>query len=1243
MAQMGQYHQFIDNTRVSLADTLRRIAPNYKTLSIATGYWDLAGTMEIIDQLEGYESIRLLIGKEPLTHRLQEKYHVDMNAPENLFPDVDIKHDLEFGSNSEEINALRETVKKLMRMIEEHKIHVKVYRYPRLHAKAYIFGNLREGNSVGIIGSSNFTRAGLTTNSELNFLTDDYKIVEFEPQSGNQENGHLTWFNDLWNADEAIDWTFDFTEILQNSPLGDYVFGPYDVYIRTLMEVFPDELIPIEPFDGDIEKILHPFQNQNALSLRRKLENMGVAMLSDSVGLGKTITASAIIKQYIEDGEDNIVILPPASLKQQWVDELQSERWNLVSDRDFRIISQQDGRKIDELIKFSKKQKNTRNEIDLFVIDEAHNLRNQGSTRHQQILELFQENPKSKVLLLTATPINNSLMDFANQIQLGSKGDLVSRKVPYISAKGNTLEYIDFFEALKRIQSEATKIEKRGEEFNWQDYKNTLITGIRHYLVRSTRQGVEKRNAMKLTEGQSQLFPKSQVEQFKYSYDEQDEDYITNELKNKSTTIFEGLYPRQLNLDLAGDITQRTAHPLDLFKEIDDAQKKGYTEILKDKFDFGENIVSEEIFSNKYEELSVIPAVFSLINFLGFVPYKPDTYLNEVYDKSVSEIRSLSKSEKEMNRIRIQLSIHNMLHVTWLKRLESSTATLLKSVGNYLRRLNLFEKWLDEGYIVSLSDASSLANEYDDNIDKAFLDYEDYLSELDDAISNGSATEVKKRGVERKIADESIYKLEQLRKDLERDKQICSILVDILRQLSQENHDGKLKTFANELIKQVESGQYGKKVLVFSFFSDTIEYLRKNLPIVLAGRIPNFEKRAAFVSGNSGEVENTAKRFSPISKKHDLEKGDTEIDFLFATDVLSEGQNLQDSGMLVNYDLHWNPVRMIQRNGRINRLGSKYSEILIANARPHADLELYLKLVRRLENKIATINNTVGNDQSILGEEANPIEFNDLISDSLIFSSDSETATKAMEDLENQGDILDWADSYSLELRTFLDEHDLTEIERLKLIPRGKWNYLSQINQRAKEDCELNEVLGLYTANGEYSATGEKIHDIAFVRIKPLGQSFGRFSSIQAKYIQEQDALELIKATPDDNLRSYDNIKVDRKEYTARGITEVKFQFEAEKTVYKIKPAGIRALEVLTSYFDYNLLNVIQHGIRRSNEKREFERIVLDINKQVRAGGRPYATTIHRFERFFQKLINNEKLEKRLEKVEGVLYYAKPE
>ena len=190
-------------------------------------------------------------------------------------------------------------------------------------------------------------------------------------------------------------------------------------------------------------------------------------------------------------------------------------------------------------------------------------------------------------------------------------------------------------------------------------------------------------------------------------------------------------------------------------------------------------------------------------------------------------------------------------------------------------------------------------------------------------------------------------------------------------ELEEKGHDGKLNAFVDAIVKRLDENKYGKKLLVFSFFSDTIDYLRERLPEVLEDRIPNFSRRAEFVSGNSTAVEDVSKRFSPNSKKAHVNKQD-ELDFLFATDVLSEGQNLQDAGFLVNYDLHWNPVRMIQRNGRINRLGSTYDNILIANVKPHADLEFYLKLVRRLEHKIATINNTVGNDQSILGEKENP-------------------------------------------------------------------------------------------------------------------------------------------------------------------------------------------------------------------------------------------------------------------------------
>ena len=335
-----------------------------------------------------------------------------------------------------------------------------MFRKPRLHAKAYIFGELGQGSSIGIIGSSNFTKAGLTTSQELNYLTDDYKIVEFVPQTENQENGHITWFDDLWNDEGAEEWSGDFSNIINKSPVGDMTYGPYDVYIKTLMEIFPDELADIPPFDSEIEKVLHEFQNQNALSLRRKLDTMGVAMLSDSVGLGKTITASAIIKQYILEGKNNIVIIPPASLKQHWIDELESERWNLVSERDFKVITQQDSVGIENLLKLSVNRKNSQNEIDLFIIDEAHNLRNVHSTRYKSILELFQENLHSKVLLLTATPINNSLMDFANQIQLGSKGKLISVNVPY-SSSTSSLQYIDFFDALKRIQSQIINSEKQ--------------------------------------------------------------------------------------------------------------------------------------------------------------------------------------------------------------------------------------------------------------------------------------------------------------------------------------------------------------------------------------------------------------------------------------------------------------------------------------------------------------------------------------------------------------------------------------------------------------------------------------------------------------------------------------------------------------------------------------------------------------------------------------------------------------
>lgn len=684
-----------------------------------------------------------------------------------------------------------------------------------------------------------------------------------------------------------------------------------------------------------------------------------------------------------------------------------------------------------------------------------------------------------------------------------------------------------------------------------------------------------------------------------------------------------------LNLEFASEITQRTLHPVDLYKKIKELQDKGDIEKVLEDNDISEKYRDLKVMNKQMSE-TVIPLLFQLINFLGFTPYKPDSYLKEIYGKTLPEVRAINISGKQ----RTQLAIHNMLHITWLKRLESSMMTLQKSVKNYQHRISLFEKWLEKGFIVALGDAALLENEYGEDIDRAFEDYEQYLKELEEAV-DGDEELVRKRGIERKEADPEIYNLEQLRHDLERDKKITNLLIKLLEMLTKEGFDEKLNVFANHLAETIQSGKYGKKVLVFSFFSDTIEYLSDALPTLLGKKIPNFKKQAAFVSGNSKEVEKIAKRFSPISKKYTLKNGETELNFLFATDVLSEGQNLQDAGILVNYDLHWNPVRMIQRNGRINRLGSIYDEVLIANARPNDDLETYLKLVRRLERKIDTINSTVGNDQSILGEEANPIEFNDMLD---YFNEDSKKASEAAEKLEASGDPLDWTDDYSLELRAFLEEHkEDGEIDRVRAIPKGKWNYLP-----VKEDemFDPEEILGLYTTSGKITGTGEKITDVGFVKIAKSGVSRGPFSSIRAEYMEEQDALKLIKTIPDDNKNGMDTIKINREEYISKGKTEVKVQFDTNKTVFTLKPSHKKALEVIGTYFTMDVLGVVQKGIKRSNEKREFEQLVRKLNKEVKESGSPYSTTVRKFEVFINKLLDKENQEQNLDKIEGVLFYA---
>lgn len=1188
---MEKCPEIIDGKINSLAEVLRDLAPKYKELSISTGYWDLKGTLEIINQIKDYKSIRILIGQEPFSSRR-------VNELKNIyesFPEQDISSDLteiKVNTNDEATN-LRNTAKILATLMKEKHLEVRVCRKPFLHAKTYIFGSFDSPDAIGIIGSSNFTYKGLSGisdggNAELNAIEQDPRIVQFSPHGENRETGHLHWFETMWNSEYVEQWTGDFSKILRDSPMGDLTFGPYDVYIKTLMEVFPDELIDKPDLGDRINDILYSFQNRNAGILINKLNKMGMAILADSVGLGKTITAGAVIDYFIKQGKKNIVVMPPASLKQQWRDDLASV-FGLRADADFQVISQQDLNAIDEAEDLYNR---TNSQVDLFVIDEAHNLRNSGSKRYDRVLEFLRNNEDSKVLMLTATPINNSLNDLTSQIQLGLKGTLDSVLVPYYNPQKNKLEQIDFFDAIKRLNGRSL----HDSTFDWQseEVKQTIMSGISHYLVRSTRQGVQAEGQLKDKTGKEMKFPESRVKSVRYEYADQLDSRIASIIRNGYSNI-ENIESLKIDVRKLLDATSRSMHPLDFVKDS-----------LSD-----------------HETVDAIPNLFQLVLLLGFAPYKPETYQHKIYAKTEEQIAQLGLKGDESSVISLQLAIHNMLRVTWLKRLESSSASLLKSVEKYTVRLNSFEKWLDRGYILSFKDIDIVENDYGEDIEAAIKDFEETTPREDD-----TEYDLKQKGIERRLADPNKYDIDAIKKDIARDREIASILVDSLSVLADSNNDSKIQEFARYLESITRENKFGGKVLVFSYFADTISYLEKNLSGVI--NIPDFINRSAFLSGHSSHVNDVVKLFSPKSKKYTLKSGDHEIDFLFATDVLSEGQNLQDSGILVNYDLHWNPVRMIQRNGRINRLGSTFDEVIIANMNPENNIELYLDLVKRLERKIDTIKHTIGLDQGVLNEkDINPIEFVDDIKKMYQGNANEQ---KAIIDKygEDADDVLSWTDDHVFHLRSFLETCTDEDKKRIQAMPVGKWNYLPSAAM-----IPDNTFIGLERVDGKTSITGTPISQTFFIKCKKDGDE------IIAENISDFDAFQVIKATRQDNERRKDNINVDRMTVERRS-KRLATTRATISSIFEIKGKTAEALEYMQDLYKdkLNLRPAVENGLKNAADKRRFEKIIRKINKEIREMGHPMATTINEFDLLMKKigLTQNEKIIDA--EATGILYYA---
>ncbi|PIR87473.1 MAG: hypothetical protein COU11_00445 [Candidatus Harrisonbacteria bacterium CG10_big_fil_rev_8_21_14_0_10_49_15] len=964
---MKNLPKIIDNQRKKLLDSLIEASNNFDEISIATGYWDLEATALLLPYLKNYKKIRLLIGREPLIPRHQ------LNEVEPDFPDKDIFEDLQklkIDSN------LKPTVRELKLLVDNKILEVKVFKKAFLHAKCYIFGNFESENALGIIGSSNFTKNGLTISRELNAGEDDQRVVQFNPKNETQEHGHLSWFEEVWADDGCIEWTGNFIELVDTSIHGELLFSPYEMYIKTLDFMYGDLLKEDREIEALSDRKLQNFQERSVKQILWRLDKNGVAMLADSVGLGKTITAIGVIRQYTGR---RIIVIAPKSLIGQWENEIARERILGVT-----VVSMQNKNQIDE-----ERKKDRYMPISLFVIDESHNLRSHNSKRFQQISEWLVDNSDANTLLLTATPVNNSIDDLTNQILLGTRGEQDILQVNVRNSEG-VIKSRSFFDALFELKKRISQNRAQGNDMApiYKEARQVIDPILREFVIRNTRQSIEEELAGKGLEidGKEFHFPKIKVSNETFNSGDYQSIAISSVIESIEKTSVEKIQ----------ETTDILVHPL-----------RQLVELKNEAIDTSDK--------------SIIYRLYQYILSLSFIPYRTAMYDHKVYGKTLEEIKNTKFTKETKKNLGWQLSMYGLLRIVLLKRFESSSYALLASVKKYQRRLKTFEDILiQENLLLNLSDIDDILDEYEAE-DGENLDLTD-----DEIIEKA-----KKLGT--KISKDS-HNITAIKEDINSENKILTAIVELTEQF--KSKDKKLEVFLGKVV-EIAKNDPKKKILIFSFFADTVRYLKEN---ILDGSENIFtDENTEFVSGKERvNAMQSAERFAPVAKdaRERVAEKD-ELTYLFSTDVLAEGQNLQDCGLLINYDLHWNPVRMIQRNGRINRLGSPHPEIEVINIVPNKELDQFLGLVTKLEDKISLINATIGSDSSVLGEQINPIHYKG------IYDTDTNTATAEYLRLEKESDVFT-DDQFISDLKHFREQATPEQRNALEKIPVSKWGVVDQ-------------------------------------------------------------------------------------------------------------------------------------------------------------------------------------------------------
>jgi hypothetical protein len=893
-----------------LLRALERVRP--REVRIATAYLTPDGFLELRRPLEETSSVKLLLGERPfLTPRgprdiLASLESAELAGPseaidwyqflEGDYPWLLMTHDqrkeaLEAGLQPDVTKAFNlqawEKVRKLVGFLQRDGVEVRRFladqagKVPEgkvlshetasrvhLHAKAYLFSG--DGRGYAAVGSSNLTKGGLNENVELNLTTEDPAVT----------TQLVDWFEEKWK--QGQDSREEFIHLLEQCVLFGRRFTPWQVFIKALHAAYGRFLD--FGLGGELADQLAIFQQEAVARCVQLVNRHWGAMLCDSVGLGKTHEGLGILGEFQRQrqGKTKALVICPAQLESNWSrDKFQSYG---VFGETFTMERLPQLAEIDDLddgLEKARRQRLLRRlqDFDIILVDESHNFRNHEAKRYKGLMKIIREGakPDKRVVLLTATPINNTIWDLYYQLRLITRGDDT-----WYAGRG----------PIANLRTTFQQVDKGGGGPGLLD---TMILT----LVRRTRHDIRARQAAgePMAIGDEPLrFPIHEIpEAITYSLEQ----------------LYRGVY-----------------------KEVVDA-----------------------------------------IENLTFAVYKLEEYGVDTGERD-TESRIRQRNE----------TLIGIMRTIFLKRMESSVAALTNTVRSQVDYLNIFLARLDEGRVLTPRLAQKLRVALGGSLTDDALEAEEPDSQASELLARMAT------------APADADKLTELRGHVGADRDTLSDLLGELEKLAGESGpegDPKLARLREVLESLPAQDEHGvpTKAVVFTNYRDTANYIFRSLD---GPEDAHFDKMLRCWSNLAdqrwmskltgrdpkGRRAEVLAHFAPLASCRDTEALDDpillekvepyrqeSIELLISTDVLSEGQNLQDAQYVINYDLHWNPVRMIQRGGRIDRLFSPHERVFFYNLMPEKELEDILKLVKGLEKKIKTIEGSVALDASILGEQ----------------------------------------------------------------------------------------------------------------------------------------------------------------------------------------------------------------------------------------------------------------------------------